>query len=89
METIGINQILLDILYALRSLNDTMVGYCSNQAPVQTDEEWLHMQEVMDILKTTSRKSIYNWRMDKTLECKKFGRTIKFLKSSVYRLANK
>jgi len=87
METIGINRILLEILYALRNLNDAITK--SLGAGYTSDDEWIFEHEAMSILNTTSRKSLYNWRKIKLLKYKNLGRTPVYLKSSVDKLADK
>ena len=88
METIGINRILLEILYSLRNLNDVITNY--QQAPVVpvAEEEWLHEREAMKILKS-SRKSLYNYRRTNVLVTKVIGRIPVYSKSSVNQLAVK
>ena len=85
MEEIGINQVLLEILNALRNLNNTFNKV--HQAPQLTavPDEWLPENEVMKIF-SVSRKTIYNWRQKHALQCRKFGGTVYYLKSEIYKV---
>ena len=85
MDTIGLNRILLEILYALRNLNDAVVQRWGAVEP----DEWLFEQEVMEILKIRSRKTIYNWRTKDLLPHKILGRTPYYLKSGVLKMLDK
>jgi len=93
METIGINKILLEILYALRSLNDNVKSLCETLLANQTNQlqqlpaepdEWLLEHEVMEIFRA-SKRTMYNWRKNNAVRSEKFGRYVYYLKSEVYK----
>jgi hypothetical protein len=85
MESIESKQILLEILNALKKLNE---NYQSKELPVLSvpdQEQWLHTQQVMDIFGTSCPKTLYNWRKKNLIISKKFGRYVYYLKSDLYR----
>lgn len=87
MEEIGVNQILLEILNTLRSLNDNLTKAHKALEVNAVPDAWLHEDEVMKIF-SSSRKTLYNWRQKDALQSKKFGRYVYYLKSEVYKMAD-
>jgi hypothetical protein len=86
-KTIGINRILLEALHALRNLNDILMNQLKPASTAgSAEDEWLLPGEVMTLLRTGCRKTLYNWTKANAVAHRKFGRYTLYLKSDVYRL---
>ena len=84
MQTIGLNQTLLEILYALRHLSDLFTKFMEAAPQQQKQDRWLSENDVMKIFKVTSR-TIYNWKVGGDLEPKYMGGTPYYLESEVFK----
>jgi predicted DNA-binding transcriptional regulator AlpA len=77
--------LLLQSILELCMSNHTQLCKLADVPLPMPEDEWLHTQEVMDMF-GKSKKTIYNWRIDKSIKSREFGGRFLYLKSDLLRI---